>query len=223
MSTIGSSISRVRNVLKAVKEDPFITDRFLWSLIQKHGDAILHQHRAKNSMRHLSSHFETLPCIDLIEVDKIEACCGDLQSGCTIMRSKEPIPEPMEGPSGPLFRTLSSIDGSQELYRTEPRTYVSMTKTSNFKFNKQKYYWYVDGHLYLPDVEWEGVRVEAMWKDDISHLQCETSDQCILRQDQKTSIPDELFAPIEQLVLQELGVTVQLPPDEQDDKKNILR
>jgi len=35
MAAIGESISRVRNVLKAVKEDPFLTDRFIYSLIMK--------------------------------------------------------------------------------------------------------------------------------------------------------------------------------------------
>ena len=35
MTTVGEAISRVRNVLKAVKEDPFLTDRLIYSLIMK--------------------------------------------------------------------------------------------------------------------------------------------------------------------------------------------
>jgi len=41
MTTVGEAISRVRNVLKAVKEDPFMTDRFIYSIILKHSKALL--------------------------------------------------------------------------------------------------------------------------------------------------------------------------------------
>ncbi len=36
MTTIGESISRVRNIIKAVTMDAFVTDRVIYSLIQKY-------------------------------------------------------------------------------------------------------------------------------------------------------------------------------------------
>lgn len=226
MTKIGYTVSRVRNSIKSVKEDAFITDRYLWSLIIKYAKLFIKRQDNFNKLLRFRSFFRTLPCVELIEVDKIEACCGGITSGCTIMRTKDKIPSPFEGPFGPMFRTLSSIDGSKEIYPTEPGTYTSMTKTTTFKFNKNKYYWYLNGHLYFPNIEWDAVRVEGVWEDDINGLACDGADcggECSVRQDQETNIPDDLFAEIEQQVLAEIMPAAQLPPDQGDDKQNIFR
>ena len=41
MTTIGEAISRVRNTLKAVKEDAFLTDRNIYFLLTKYGQTLL--------------------------------------------------------------------------------------------------------------------------------------------------------------------------------------
>ena len=41
MTTIGDAVSRVRNTLKAVKEDPFLTDRAIYSALTKYGQTLL--------------------------------------------------------------------------------------------------------------------------------------------------------------------------------------
>jgi hypothetical protein len=156
----------------------------------------------------------------------IEACCGGIKSGCIIMRTKDPLPTPFEGPTGPMFRTVSSIDGSFEVYQTEPGTYTSMTKTTSFKYNKNKYYWYLNGYMYFPNIEWDAVRIEGIWDDDINNLACDAKDEagdCTVRQEQQTNIPEDLFAEVEQQVLAEILPQAQLPPNEADDKQNIFR
>ena len=88
MSTVGDAISRVRNVLKIVKEDPFITDRFLYSLIMKYGKTLIYRDSKLKNIFKNSSLFKELPCVELIEVDTVEACCIGIKTGCTIKRSK---------------------------------------------------------------------------------------------------------------------------------------
>lgn len=225
-TTIGFTVSRVRNSIKAVKEDAFVTDRYIWSLITKYAKLYIKRQDNMNKLLRFRSFFRTLPCVELIEVDKIEACCGGITSGCTIMRTKEKLPTPFEGPWGPTFRTVSSIDGSKEVYPTEPGTYTSMTKTTTFKYNKQKYYWYLNGYMYFPNIPWDSIKIEGVWEDDINCLACDGADgdaQCTVKQDQQTNIPEDLFAEIEQAVLAEIMPTSQLPPDEGDDKQNIYR
>jgi len=218
MSTkIGYTVSRVRNTLKAVKEDAFLTDRFIYSVVSKYAKLYIKRQDNLNKLLRFKSFFRTLPCVPLIEVDKIEACCAGIKSGCTIMRTKDKLPSPFEGPYGPMFRTVSSIDGSQEIIQTEPGTYTSMTKTTTFKYNKNKYYWYLDGYMYFPNIEWDAVKIEGIWEDSIEER------DCILRQDQESNIPDDLFAEIEQQVLQELTMSIQIPADQSDDKQNALR
>ena len=140
MTTIGDTVSRMRNVLKAVKEDPFLTDRFIYSVIIKYAKMLIRRQDNENKIMRFQSLFKVLPCIELIEVDKIEACCVGVKTKCKIMRTKDKLPNVLEGAYGPLFRTISSIDGSQEVVKTYPITYTAMTKSTNFKYNNNKYY-----------------------------------------------------------------------------------
>jgi len=222
MITIGESVSRVRGMVKGVKEDTFLTDRFLYSIIIKYGKLLIKRQDNENKILRFQSLFEVLPCVELIEVDKIEACCSGIKSNCKIMRTKDKLPVILEGTYGPLFRTVSSIDGSQECYLTYPSTFSAMTDSTNFKYNKNKYYWYLDRHLYFPNIEWEAVRIEGLWEDSISIYKCDGTS-CITRQDEEFHIPDYLFAEIEQYVLRDLGVLIQLPTETQDDKMSPLR
>lgn len=227
-TTIGYAVSRVRNSVKAVKEDAFMTDRYIWSLITKYAKLFIKRQDQLNKLTRFKSFYRTLPCVELVEVDKIEACCGGVTSGCIIMRTKDKLPTPFEGPSGPMFRTISSIDGSQEVYMTEPGTYTSMSKTTTFKYNKKKYVWYLNGYMYFPNLEWDAVKIEGIWEDDINGLACDGKDgdgknECVIRQKQLTNIPEDLFAEIEQQVLAEILPQTQIPPNEADDKQNIYR
>jgi hypothetical protein len=223
MSTIAESISRVRNTLKAAKEDAFMTDRYIYSLIYKYGKTLMRRQDSIKKLLSLHSLFTTLPCIELIEVDKIEACCEGIKSGCKIMRTKEKIPRIMQGTSGPLIRSITSIDGSIEAYETKPSLYTSMTKTTNFKYNKSKYYWYTNNYLYIPNVEWEAIKLEAIFEEDYSAFLCDEKEQCILRQEQQSPFPEHFYSEIESMIKQELTMTMQIPPQEMHDKQNIIR
>jgi len=223
MTTIGETVSRVRNVIKSVKEDPFITDRFIFSVINKYAKLFIKRQDDLSKIIKYESLFQVLPCVELIEIDRVEACCSGIKSKCKIMRTKEKLPSILEGSYGPLFRSISSIDGSEELVRTYPSIYTSMTNTTSFKYNKSKYYWYINNHLYFPNLEWEAVKIEAIWEGDVSLLNCETADDCKLIQDKAFSIPEYLFAEIEQMVLKEILGGAVVASDGSDDKQNILR
>jgi hypothetical protein len=223
MSTIAESISRVRNTVKAAKEDAFMTDRYIYSLIYKYGKTLMRRQDTLKKLMSLHNLFTTLPCLNLIEVDKIEACCGDIKSGCKIMRTEEKVPKIMQGTSGPLIRSVTSIDGSIEVYETKPSLYTSMTKSTNFKYNKNKYYWYVNDYLYFPNIEWESIKLEAIFEGDYSQFLCDEKEQCVLRQNQTSPFPEHFFSEIESLIKQELSLTMQIPAQENHDKQNLIR
>jgi hypothetical protein len=220
-TTIGQAVSRVRNIIKAVRTDAFLTDRFIYSLITKYADLYIKQELEKKRLGAFYSLFRTLPCVDLIEVDKVEACC-DVESGCTIMRTSEKFPKVMLSIFGPLIRSVTSIDGSTDVHLTQPLTYQRMLKTSGAKYNKTKYYWFLNGYFYFPNLGWPQVAVNALWQGDISKFEC--ASPCVSVQDSPTPIPDYLFALIEQNVLKELGMEIQIPQDPQvSDKQSQLR
>ena len=71
MTTVGESISRVRNTLKAVKEDPFLTDRTIYLSILKYGQSLMKREDNQFRLMKVSNIFKTVPYMELIEVDKV--------------------------------------------------------------------------------------------------------------------------------------------------------
>lgn len=221
-TTIGDTTSRLRNLVKGVKEDAFLTDRFLYSLFLKYAKLLIKRQDNENKIMRFQSLFEKLPCVELIEVDKIEACCSGIKSNCTIRRTKEKLPTVLEGAFGPLFRSITSIDGSIEVFKTYPTIYTSMTQTTTFKYNKNKYYWYLGGHLYFPDSTWEAISVEGLWDSSIQKYLCD-GNTCIARQAEPVHVPEYLLAEIEQMCMKDLLTVIQIPVENDDDNQNPLR
>ena len=223
MITIGVGVSRVRNLLKAVKEDSFITDRFIYSVITKYAKMYIKREDDKNRIMRMSTLFSKIPCVELIETDAVEACCIGISTGCIIKRTKDRIPNLMDGSFGPIIRTVASLDLSENVYITDPVTYLSITNSSNFKYNKTKYFWHLDGYLFFPNLDWEGVMIDGIFEDSVAGFACNSEDTCLVKQDQNLIIPDYLFAEIEQAVLNDMRGTLNIPQDPADDKQNSQR
>ena len=220
MTTIGETISRVRNTLKAVKEDAFLTDRIIYSSLLKYAQTLIKREDNQFRLMKISSLFRVLPYIELIDVDKVEAGCLGIYSGCYFKRSKEKIPGILNGMFGPIIRTTSSIDGTIEMFRTDPGTWVSMTRTTTWKYNRNFYFWYLDGYIYCPNVDWEAIRMEAIFEGTLET--CNTKE-CETRQNEPFSLPEYLFSEVEQFVIKELTMTISIPTDGPDDSQNTLR
>jgi hypothetical protein len=220
MTTIGEAISRVRNTLKAVKEDPFLTDRTIYFSLQKYSQTLIKREDNQFRLMKMSQIFKVLPYIELIDVDKIEAGCVGVYSECYFKRSKDKLPSILNGMFGPIIRTVSSIDGSIEMFRTDPGTWISITKSTTFKYNKRPYFWYLNGYLYAPNIDWDAVRIEAIF-DGVLET-CDT-DPCLIRQDDPFVLPEYLFSEVEQFVVKELTMAMSVPTDGPDDSQNALR
>jgi hypothetical protein len=220
MTTIGEAISRVRNALKAVKEDAFLTDRTIYFALSKYAKTLIKREDNQFRLMKMSQIFQVLPYVELIDVDKVEAGCIGVYSECYFKRSKDKMPSILDGMFGPIIRTASSIDGSIEMFRTDPGTWVSITKSSTFKYNKRPYFWYLNGYIYCPNIDWDAIRIEAIFENKVDT--CDTDD-CQIKQDQPLAIPDYLFSEAEQFVLKELTTITQMPADGADDSQNSLR
>ena len=129
----------------------------------------------------------------------------------------------MQGYWGPLIRTVSSIDGSVEVQPTQPGTYTSMSKTKTFKYNKTKYFWFLDGYLYLPNVSWDAIKLEGVFEEDIAKWTCDTDDDCVPRYLQNLYIPEFLFTEIENQIFNTAMNTMKVPAEDGNNNKNINR
>jgi hypothetical protein len=223
MITIGESISRVRGILKGTTEDSFLTDRFVYSIISKYTKLTLRKQQLQNQLMKHEDLFKMLSFVDLIDVDKIEADCAAIKSNCTIKRTEKKLPKIFNGNRGPLIRKIYSIDGSFDFVQISPVAYIAITMSTNFKYNKTKYYWFRNGYLYFPDVDIEAVMVEALWEDSLDGF-CSTEDnECMPMQEQAIAMPDYLFAEVEQMAQQEFTITLKIPTDGSDNGQNLLR
>ncbi len=223
MAKISEVISRIRGQVKAEVQDAFVTDRYVYSLIIKYAQVLMRRQDFANKLMKFNSVWKSLPFVELIDVDKVEASCSGIQSGCTFKRTKEKLPEMIEGYWGPLIRTISSIDGSIEVQATQPGTYTSMTKTTSFKYNKTKYWWFIDDYIYLPNVAWDAIKIEGVFDDNIGAWLCEKDAECVPRYEQEINIPESLFAEIEAQVINAMMVTVKIPVVDGDNKVDINR
>jgi hypothetical protein len=221
-STVGDITSRIRSQVKAVKQDSMLTDRLIYSIILKHSKWLMKREDSKNRLMSFSGVMQTMDFVELIEIDKVEACCTGLKSDCKIKRTKDKMPIFLQGYYGPLIRTISSIDGSEELQPTLPSVYLGLSKSKNFRFNKAKYYWYLDDYLYFPNLEWDAIRIEGIFEEDISMYTC-APDNCIQKIDLLFNVPDYLFGELEAAVLKDIIAMYQIPSDASPDKQNVAR
>lgn len=221
-NTIGEIVSRIRSQVKGDKQDALLTDRMIYTFVLKNAKFLMKREDSKNKLMAFSGVMETMDFVELIEIDKVEACCTGIKSDCTIKRTKEKLPVFLQGYFGPLIRTVSSIDASEELQPILPSSYIHVANSKNFKYNKTKYYWYLNDYLYFPNLEWDAIRIEGIFEDDISQWTCK-EDECLVKHDQSFNVPDYLLAELEGYVIKDLLGMYQIPVDTAIDKQNVAR
>jgi len=221
-NTIGDVVSRLRIQFKGVRQDSFMTDRMIYTFVLKHAKWLMKREDAKNKLMAFSGVIQTMDYVELVEIDKVEACCTGIRSDCKIKRTKDKLPVFLQGYFGPLIRTISSIDGSEELQPILPSIYIGIANSKNYRFNKTKYYWFLNDYLYFPNLEWEAVRIEGIFEDDISKYTCD-EDNCIVKQEQSFNVPDYLLGELEGQVMKDMMGLFQIPADPTADKQNIAR
>ena len=221
-NTIGDVISRLRSQIKAVRQDAFITDRMIYSFVVKHAKWLMKREDSKNRLMSFSGVVQTMDFVELIEIDKVEACCTGIKSDCVIKRTKDKLPIFLQGYYGPLIRAVTSLDGSEEMQPIVPSSYLNIANSKNAKYNKTKYFWYLNEYLYFPNIEWSAVRIEGIFEDDISRWTCE-EDSCKLRQDDSFNVPDYLLGELESQVIKDLTLMYQIPSDAPNDKQSQSR
>jgi hypothetical protein len=217
---IGQPIARLRGTLKAVHQEAGVTDRTLYSVLKKYADMLMKELDQKGKLLGFSAVFETLNWVELEEVDKIEASCMCLKSYSTFRRTVLPMPIFREGAYGPMVRSITSLDGATSVTMTTLDQYNILSKSKNFRYNKEKYAWYLNDRLYFPNVDWPACRIEGIFEDEIWMFNC-GQDRCVIRQEQSLNIPDYLLAKIEQMAMQELMGRLQVPVDSIQDGVNI--
>jgi hypothetical protein len=220
---IGDVISRVRREIKAVKQDAFLSDRFLFSLVVKHANWLMKREDGANKLLKFDSIVQVLPFVELVDTDRVEAGCRGVYSGCLMKKSRLPLPDLFDGYAGPLFRSVTSLDGRQSVSLTDPTTFVNILNQSSHKYNKSIYGWFLNRHLFFPDLDWDAVRVEGVFSGDVGLFGCDDCNKCSPRQLQPFNVPGYLHGELENQVLNDLKVLMSIPGDGGQDMKSLTR
>ncbi len=88
---------------------------------------------------------QTAPCVPMILVPNTE--CPELDYGCKILRTKEPIPQPISHNKGDGIRAVGSVDSTEYYQRTNPERAV-WDKYAPLTGSLRKYL-YRDRHIYI--------------------------------------------------------------------------
>lgn len=166
--------------------------------------------------------FQTLKCTDLIPAPTIHECCG-VKSQYTIYRTREKLPDLVNSLIGPVFGRVTSIDGSEEIFEITPGEWNRKVLDSNFKYNKTKYYYYSEGFLYFPNLEWKKILIEGFFDDDIEKINClcgETKQHCISKLDEQFRIPRHMLALVVENVNKEIANLYDKIPNDNEENKN---
>ena len=214
---IGDVTSRIRNAMKAVRQDSFLTDKFIYSLFLKYAALRIKQLDDRGRLMAFTSIFETLDYVKLVESDWVEAGCTGIKSYRTFRKTELPMPMFTEGKWGPMVRSVTSLDGRTPFQLTSLDNYVILSNQKSFKYNKTRYCWWLSDHLYFPDTDAPAIRIEGMFQGDISAFKCHSSEKCKPRQEHSLNVPDYILADIEGMVLKELMGEMSIPSDSVHD------
>lgn len=220
--TVRAAISQVKIPNKAVNADSRLTNKYIYSLLRKHRDFLLKQVDSKFQLMKLGYLFQVWKCVDLIPTPTIDECCG-IKTNCTIYRTKKKLPYVIAASWGPILRKVSSLDGFTEFVYINIAEYNRRQEDTNSKYDKNLYFFWSDGYLYFPNVEWKKIRIEALFEEDIEkYNDCDgDQDPCKTFLDNTFRCPKELMKSCIDLVNMELmNEYDRLQPDENKIDKN---
>lgn len=217
--TIGEAISQVRNDLKQITVDTRLTDRDIYSVMKTHSYWIIAQEADKLKISKQEHLFQSYTCAEIIPVPLTDPCCS-IQTKCRIYRTKDKLPGMFTDDTGPIIRTVASVDWGNNFQRTSYENWIHIQKDPEFKYNKSKYYFIRDNYMYFPTTQWRKVNMLIYSDTDVRKLnKCDCIEKgCLAMQDTIWRVPDKLQARVIDAVISELTKTYSAIP--YDDNAN---
>lgn len=213
-------ISQVKTKVRAVNADAKLTNKFIYSLINKHARWLIKRESDKLNLMGISSIFQTLKCVKIEEAPAIDECCG-IRNKCTVMRTKFKLPKMFEDGSGVIIKSIYTIDGSEDFTYIKINDYIRKLEDPNSVYDKTKYVFYNNGYLYFPKSKIRMVMVKAFFEEDVQKFNsCENKDlpKCVSRLDEESFLPEYIMGELLDFVFKDLIDMKKIQPDEDINK-----
>lgn len=202
-----------------VNADIKVTKRFIWSIIDKHARWLIKRESSKLRLMKLDYLFQTLKCVDVIEVPSTDECCG-IKTRCKIWRTREKVPHVYTDEDGVIFKAVYTIDGSEEFTPIKIQEFMRKTENPHSKYDKGRYYYYNNGYLYFPNTPIKMVQVKGYFIDEVIN-ECKIEDhhkKCMSNIDKPLRIPTSLVGELMEHVVNDLINLRKVPADVKIDK-----
>jgi hypothetical protein len=220
LKTNGDFVSEIRNHLKALSKDDYISARYILSVAYTYIQYIISTRPLSKIMRDISL-FTFVSCVEMKKVKKHECGIIEFRVCDNIMVSKEELPDIFSADIGFIIESITNIDNSVE-YRPlrSPSDYA---KSKKREFGKKFQYYYISNkRLYLLNSSHEIVNINALFLDEQAAKllsECEKDcDECDSKLDNKFPCPEEFLSTVRDQTLQLLlGGHKQVVKDENPD------
>lgn len=211
-------IETFREKLRERNADSTYTNQFLYNVLSEHAKWLIRREVSAGRIYINNSFFQTLSCVDVIETSTVDECCP-IKTNCKIYRTKNKLPDMWIDNSGPVLKSVSSVDGSTDFFYTNSTTWQSKRNDPYNKMSSTKYSFFSDGYLWFPEHNPHKVNVYGFFTDDLSmsNRECEDCQDvkpCVRFLDTSFVLPGWLISEMMGKALQEVaGVTKKLPED----------
>ena len=198
--TKAESISRVIVALKEMNADSRLPKKFIFSILQSKLKLLIHQESNSLKLIRDNTVHQTLKCVKLEPVPTIDECCG-LKTKCEIYRTVDKLPKMFTDEEGVIIKNIVSVDGTTQFILTTPNTLRRILgDTSNNKYDKNKYCFFSEGHLYIAKERVSLLKIEAYFDDNIDKVNkkcdackdCDKEKDCIPYLDTEWKVPKKL-------------------------------
>lgn len=217
------AIETLRQELKERNADSKYSNQFLYNELLKQAKWLIKREVSGGRIYVNNSLFQTLKCIEVIEVSAIDECCP-IKSDCKIYRTKSKLPEAWIDNSGPILRSISSVDNSTDFFYISPITWLSKKNDPYEKMSNIKYAFFADNYIWFPIHNPHRITISGYFVDEVTNddfcSECQDKDkECVRFLDTKFLLPEWLEAEMYAKTLQQFAaLTIRLQEDEQIDK-----
>ncbi len=169
MATRRNLVSTVRASHKLLSTDSMLSDRAIFAEIKNSAILLIKRETNLRKLWATDTLFETIPCLELIEVP-ISECCEYVDE-CSVARSKHKLPRISEGNYQYVIQGVYSINAlggkGKKLKEVTVNRYLNLMKLPIIK--KDIYYWIIDGYLYISNPLLHAVRMAAFFEEDVAN------------------------------------------------------
>lgn len=228
---LGEVIQRIQSLYsKGVQsDDSRLTSRHIYNSIITARSSVLRQMLNKNQ-KVSDWLYQSLPCVELVKAPITECPCIPA-NGCSILRTKYKLPNPITGINDMEIRAVTTMDGG---IRLDPTTFENVKYLIGNKFTGKKPHYYIKNeYLYVTSLKaLRGIVITGLWGDPVEAQQfpslcsdCENCN-CVDIMDTDFPVDNDLMKTIIQMVADELiSVFRQMDSDDQnnaeDDTKSL--